>query len=178
MQPCRTCLIALFALSLAACSGTPSLIPTGSILPDLPSAGSLLPGFGQSSESKVERISANLYRLPSTTRTFESAEARENHELRRAAEATVAAGGTHFVLLPLGGARATGSDAGVMLRLIKVDGSEEAPVGMLSARDVLNRLGVPSPAQAAEGGLPANPAFPSEPAAPARQEPPPQLRGT
>ena len=64
--------------------------------------GSIAPSASIGAATKVagaERVSGNLYRVMATDRNIADRIERENYTLLKAAEATKAAGGTHFVLV-------------------------------------------------------------------------------
>ncbi len=181
-------LVLWVGLSVAACAGGPDTgsLTTGSVLPSLPSlpsAGGLLPSFGDpSAPGRLQRVSGNLYRLPASDHRITDSIERENYDMLRAAEATRSVGGTHFVIVtlngPSNGAPFSGGGAvvagGILLRVITVSRASEPPVGAVSADEILHFLG-PKFGHEPPPGLPANPDFPAGPAAPQQ---PPQLRGT
>ena len=118
-------------------------LTTGSITP----SASTVPA-GQSKLGGAERVSGNLYRVLADDRKIADRIDRENYTLLKAAEATKAAGGTHFVLVSasdqspiavstLGG----GGQYGAYFRVLEVDPANGVPNSAMAADEIIHFFG-------------------------------------
>jgi hypothetical protein len=141
-----TCLFAV-----GACAQLPSAsdITTGSILPALPSAASLVPSLTTSTEPrKPERVSGNLYRIDASDRKFDDAIQRENYGLLRAAESAKDVGGTHFIVVANSEAsdpsapRTSGTSQPTgLIRVFRLDPDMTPPMGAISVNEIIHFFG-------------------------------------
>lgn len=122
---------------------------TGSITS--PTAPTSQSPAAKSKVAGAERISGNLYRVLADDRKLPDRIERENYTLLKAAEATKAAGGTHFVLVsasdqsPIGVAAlslsSNGSQYGAYFRILEVDPSAGVPAGAMAADEIIHFFG-------------------------------------
>lgn len=137
------------AVLLGGCSQGPQPIglTTGSIAPGAASAAA-----AKSRLAGAERISGNLYRVLADDRRLPDRIERENYTLLKAAEATKAAGGTHFVLVsasdqsPVGVATLSaltgnGSQYGAYFRVLEIDTATGVPTGAMAADEIIHFFG-------------------------------------
>lgn len=144
----------LVCAALAGCAQAPSLgdITTGSILPSLPSASSILPSqaalmpslSANSLAKGPQRISGNLYRIDATDRRLDDPVHRENYALLRAAESTKQLGASHFIVVnaPPGDVRlSTSGQASGMIRIFNVEPGAAPPTGAIAADEMIHFFG-------------------------------------
>lgn len=137
------------ALLLGGCSqGIESMgLTTGSIGPVAASASAT-----KSRLAGAERISGNLYRVLADDRKLPDRIERENYTLLKAAEATKAAGGTHFILVsasdqsPVGisslsALSGNGGQFGAYFRVLEIDAATGVPTGALAADEIIHFFG-------------------------------------
>ncbi len=154
----------LFAVG--ACTQLPSMtdITTGSILPALPSASSLVPSMSSTSGPRpAERVSGNLYRIDFSDRKIDDPIQRENYGLLRAAESAKSVGGSHFVVVnssegtALGQSRNPAASPGTsLIRVFRVDPDMMPPTGAISVNEIIHFFGPNfsrGPAPAAEASV-------------------------
>ena len=120
--------------------------------------GSITPAATPSTDAKArpagaERVSGTLYRVMADDRKIADRIDRENYTLLKAAEATKAAGGTHFVLVSASDQSPTGmpslkaltgnagADYGAYFRVLEVDAANGVPVGAMSADEIIHFFG-------------------------------------
>lgn len=138
-------------LALGACAQLPNVndITTGSILPALPSASSLLPVTSTGNGPRPpERISGNLYRIDASDRKIDDAIQRENYGLLRAAESAKELGGSHFIVVKSsegsdsGSARTVGaSQPANLIRVFRIDPDMTPPIGAISVAEIIHFFG-------------------------------------
>lgn len=136
-------------------------ITTGSILPSLPSASSLIPTASSlvpswASGSKPqgpERISGNLYRIPPADTRWDDPIQRENYAMLLAAENAKQVGATHFIVVnakqggALGGGimaltqPASAAQATTLIRVMTLERNAEPPMGALAADEIIHFFG-------------------------------------
>ena len=139
------------AVLLGGCSQsveTMGLI-TGSIAP--PSSSAAPSPVAKSKAAGAERISGNLYRVLADDRKLPDRIERENYTLLKAAEATKAAGGTHFVLVsasdqsPIGvsalSLSSSGSQYGAYFRILEIDATAGVPTGAMAVDEIIHFFG-------------------------------------
>lgn len=157
-------------LALGACGQLPSMsdITTGSILPALPSASSLLPASlsTPSGPRPPERVSGNLYRFDASDLKIDDRIQRENYGLLRAAESAKSLGGTHFIVVKTSegstpsGPRIPGSgEAGNLIRVFRLDPDMTPPIGAIAVNEIIHFFGPsfnrgPAPATGASAAAP------------------------
>lgn len=150
----RALAIACCAAALGGCAQvtTPGELTTGSILPALPSASTILPSasalvptLGPTLSPKPpERISGNLYRIDATDRKLDDTIQRENYALLRAAESAKQLGATHFIVVnaPPGDIRLPSpAQTNGMIRIFRLDPGAVAPTGAIAADEIINFFG-------------------------------------
>ena len=102
----------------------------------------------------AERVSGNLFRILPDDRRIADRIEKENYTLLRAAEATLAQGGTHFVLVSAGDQAATGmpslkaifsgdrdAEYGAYIRVLRVESDGSAPAGSMAAEEIIHFFG-------------------------------------
>lgn len=130
-----------FAKSSPIATGS---LPAGSSSSSAPSSARI---------AGAERISGNLYRVMATDRSLPDRIERENYTLLKAAEATKAVGGTHFVLVnasnqaPAGPPSITsliksnGEEYGAYFRVLEIEQGGAAPIGAMAADEIIHFFG-------------------------------------
>ena len=128
---------------------TPAVIPVAALAP-----AAALPPTSAVKGGGAERVSGNLFRIQADDRKIVDHIERENYTLLRAAETTVAQGGTHFVLVSAGDQSTTGlptlrmivsgnrdAEFGAYFRILKIEPDTAAPIGAVSASEMIHFFG-------------------------------------